>query len=196
MCGRYILISDFEMLALRYNFSSTDSYAIKSGEIFPSDVMPVITQSNEKNTAVQMKWDFSPFGKGHIINARSETVTVKTSFKNSFLSRRCIIPANGFYEWQKNGRLKIKYRIALKNEPIFSLAGIYDIFRDESGKMYNGFVILTTKPNKLMSEIHDRMPVILSKENESLWLSNSTPLNKLTELMQPYDEKQLKVNAE
>jgi putative SOS response-associated peptidase YedK len=114
-------------------------------------------------------------------NAKAETLAEKPSFRNSLKRKRCLVPVNGFYEWQTLDKLKIPYYITLKDQPIVALAGLYDQWTDPgTGEIHNTFTIITTRANSMMEEIHNlkkRMPVILSAGNEQNWLDlNQDPL--------------------
>ncbi len=114
-------------------------------------------------------------------NAKAETLAEKPSYRNSLKHKRCILPVNGFYEWQTLEKLKIPYYISLKNQQVFTLAGLYDQWTNrETGEVLNTFTVITTRANPMMEEIHNlkkRMPVVLSPQNEQLWLDlNTEPL--------------------
>lgn len=196
MCGRYLLYSDVEELIQRYGIIKG---WVKDGwqsEIFPSQAVPVLVNRKQREL-VPLKWGFAPsYAKRLIINARGETVDKKLTFKRSFAEKRCIIPTNAFFEWKQEGNQKVKYKIFLKHQPIFSLAAIYDIFMDKEGKRYTAFSILTTKPNSLVAQIHDRMPVILKADDEELWLDKTVQdAARLKECIRPFDENQMIVEA-
>ena len=111
-----------------------------------------------------------------------------------FQQKRCIVPANAFFEWSRAGRDKTKYQFRMKQSSIFSLAGIYEDFQNDEGESYTAFSILTINPNPLVSLIHDRMPVILPREKEELWLDNTVQdIPLLKSLIQPYDESQMEM---
>jgi putative SOS response-associated peptidase YedK len=106
-----------------------------------------------------------------MINAKSEEITEKKSFKSAFYQRRCIVPVSGFYEWKREGKRKLPFAISLKNDPIMSLAGIWEEWTcKESGEKVLSYSVLTTAANTLMSPIHSRMPVILNRDQERDWL--------------------------
>lgn len=192
MCGRYYLNTNLEDILSRYNIKEDEIKFSSKEEIFPSEECPIVLKDN-KNKLKMFKWGFKPhYGKGLIINARSETVDKKPTFRESFYKRRCIIPAKGFFEWEKKGKDKIKHTIYLENEDIFSLAGIYDTFQDEEGRVFYAFTILTTVPNNEMMKIHNRMPVIIKREHEDFWLDNNeNNIGRLKLLFKPYKEKMI-----
>ena len=127
-----------------------------------------------------------------LINARAESVNEKVSFKSSFEKRRCLIPADGFYEWKKLGKkTKIPYRFTLRDDALFSFAGIWEEYETVNGEVQHTFLILTTSPNDIVSEIHDRMPVILNPQMEKKWLDTYTSESELLAMLQPYPSDQM-----
>jgi putative SOS response-associated peptidase YedK len=121
-------------------------------------------------------------------NARSETIDTKPAFRESFTSRRCLVPVRGFFEWQHIGGRKIPWYISLRDEDIFSLAGIWDSWKMKGGVSLNTFSVVTTRANELLSEIHNtrkRMPVILPAAVEKLWLKEELEKSSAAELMEP-----------
>lgn len=170
MCGRYLLYSDIEELLERYRILNGWTDVNWGGEIFPTQTVPVVINRGSREL-VPLKWGFTPsYVKSPVINARSETAVSKPMFRNSLAAKRCIIPANAFFEWKKDGQKKIKHKIYVKQLSIFSMAGIYDEFPDKEGKLVTAFSILTTAANPLVAQVHDRMPVILTPEAEDMWL--------------------------
>jgi putative SOS response-associated peptidase YedK len=122
-----------------------------------------------------------------MINARAETILEKASFKNLIRRKRAIIPADGFYEWKQLGSKKQPMRITMKDGAIFSMAALYDTWLAPDGRKISTCTIITTTPNSLMADIHDRMPVILSPEDEALWLNrDNDDVERLTALLRPY----------
>lgn len=127
-------------------------------------------------------------------NARCETLGSKPAFKEPFRSKRCLIPVCGFFEWQQIGGRKIPWYIKLRDESIFSLAGVWDEWQMKGGITLNTFSVVTTRANELMAEIHNtkkRMPVILPKTTEKLWLKRELPSDAAVELLQPLDNEML-----
>ena len=192
MCGRFSLDVDIDFLIDRYKVIKKIGEFNSKDEIFPTDFSPVIINRGYNELRV-LKWGFMPsFAKRPIINSKSETVDIKPTFKNSFYNKRCLIPATSFFEWEKSGDNKIKRRIDVKGEDIFSMAGLYNIFRDDNGVEYYAFTILTTDSNEEMKSIHYRMPVILPKDKEDLWLNiNIKNPVILKELLKPYEQSLL-----
>lgn len=169
MCGRYTLYTTDE---LEDRFRIEVSEAIKPNyNAAPTQNMPVITTDGLQI----MRWGLIPsWAKDEkiaykMINARAETVFEKPMWKGIIKRNRCLIPANGFYEWKKQGGSKQPYFIHLPNEELFAFAGIWETWKHE-GAEWNTYTILTTTPNNEMESIHDRMPVILDKNEEEDWL--------------------------
>src|SRR5690625_3098492 len=187
MCGRYSLDYDLKNIIIRYKATKSIKEFQARDEIFPTDLAPVVVRDQENMIAI-MKWGFAPgFAKQPLINARGETIDIKPTFKNSFYNRRCIIPVSSFFEWENIDGKKIRRRISISNEKIFSLAGLYDVFQDKEGKEYAAYTIITTEANKEIKVIHHRMPVIIPKDMENIWLDrNNRNIKELKDLLRPY----------
>lgn len=179
MCGRYYIPdpdedTDFQALFEQVITTYKDSPALsemRRGEIFPTNVVPVLTEK----APVLMKWGFPRFdGKGQIINARLETAAEKPTFKKSFESHRCLIPASCYYEWRKDGPEKHKFAIG-RDRPIY-MAGLYRIEKDISLPL---FVILTRPAASGIEFIHNRMPVIVPETVREKWLANNIEAREL-----------------
>ncbi|EGD48450.1 protein of unknown function DUF159 [Ruminiclostridium papyrosolvens DSM 2782] len=198
MCGRYAIFTEEENQDLRNIVNDINerlkgkAATMKTGEIFPTDTVPVITDisSNGKKSTDLFKWGFPNFKQsgGVIINARSETVHEKPTFRNLLQSGRCIIPASGFYEWRKADGKKEKYFIRSASGNVIYMAGLYNRFIDNIGDVNNRFVILTTDANEQMSYVHGRMPVILRPEDSSVWLDCKSNYLMVSKLFKPYGE--------
>ncbi|MBA2749921.1 MAG: SOS response-associated peptidase, partial [Tatlockia sp.] len=120
------------------------------------------------------------------INARAETVSEKPSFKAAFKRRRCLIIADGFYEWQRQEKKKQPYYFRLQNAQLFAFAGLWEQWKSPDEDIINSCTILTTEANDLLRPIHDRMPVILESKNYELWLDSETQQPQLQQLLRPY----------
>ena len=171
MCGRYCLFQDQDnreiMEILRYINDKYKGAQIKTGEIFPTNLAPVLFETAKEIAPVPMKWGFANFRSksGVIINARSETALEKPMFQSAFKNGRCAVVSTGFYEWNKE---KQKYKFKLKNEENLYMAGLWREFEGEKK-----FVILTTSPNHSMADIHNRMPVVLKRSQIQNWLCDT-----------------------
>ncbi|GAA0719107.1 SOS response-associated peptidase [Clostridium malenominatum] len=188
MCGRFFLNHQLEKVITSFNVLNVDLKEDYVGkEIFPSNIAAVIKNDNKIH---YLKWGFSiKSSNSLIINARSESIEEKYLFKKA-LSNRCVIPASGFYDWKEDKSNKIKYRISMKDDEVFSMAGLYDIFIDEKGEAYEAFVIITTEANEEMSKIHHRMPVMFKLGEEKAWLSGD---ENLQEILKSYKNDSLKI---
>lgn len=193
ICGRYYLNISIDKLLEKYGILDDDISFAPSNEIFPSQKAPVVLNGGRNKEIELFKWGFSPsYLSNLIINARSETLDQKKTFKKPFKNKRCLIPANGFFEWKKQGNKKVKHRIYLEDQAIFTFAGLYDTYKNDSGEDVKSFTIITTQANKEVSEIHNRMPVILHDQNIEDWLDPSNKdTDRLKDLLQPYDEGRL-----
>lgn len=154
--------------------------------------------NHEGNEAVLMRWGLIPsWAKDpkigyKMINARSESILEKPSFKKPFLSQRCLIPASGFYEWQHLDNKKIPYYFKLKDQDLFAFAGLYDEWKDPEGYPLKTFTIITTEPNEVVAPIHNRMPVILPEKSEDIWLDHTiSDPQKLLSLLTPYKNSEM-----
>lgn len=161
--------------------------------VAPMQQVMAVVHDGEKNRLGELRWGLVPsWAKddkfaGKMINARAETLLSKPSFKNLIYRKRCIIPADGFYEWKKKAEGKQPMRIVLKDQSIFSLAALYDTWISPNGEKISTCTIITTEPNRLVADIHDRMPVILHEEDEETWLNrNNQNAEQLMSLLKPF----------
>lgn len=196
MCGRYSLNKSKIELEERFQAELLPDFKPRYN-IAPTQLVPVLTSQSPKGFSF-FYWGITPdFGKNKpvaqkLINARAESVNEKISFKSSFEKRRCLIPADGFYEWKKLGKkTKIPYRFTLRDDALFSFAGIWEEYETVNGEVQHTFLILTTSPNDIVSEIHDRMPVILNPQMEKKWLDSYTSESELLAMLQPYPSDQM-----
>lgn len=200
MCGRFVFF-DVDKLSERFNLQNDITLNLKSSyNIAPTSDFPVVIMKDTITLEI-MKWGLIPYWakelniQNQMINARAETLTEKPSFKNLIKSKRCLIPSNGFYEWKKEDNKKIPFFISLKNMELFSFAGLYDIWKDPlNNREYKSFTIITTMSNSLISNIHDRMPVILKQEDEKIWLDkNIDDIKTLTNILKPFDSDKMQM---
>lgn len=167
MCGRYSLAPEESgdiMRIVREIEAKFGPGSVATGEIRPTNAAPVLMAEGPSDLASRpVRWGFPGFqGKGVVINARGETAPDKPMFRRSLLERRCVVPSTGFYEWDKS---KQKYLFRAPNSSTLYLAGLWNTFAGEER-----FVILTTAPNETVSDIHDRMPVLLAPHELDVWL--------------------------
>ena len=191
MCGRYSLSKSKIELEERFQAEMLVDFKPRYN-IAPTQLVPVITSESPKGFSF-FYWGITPdFAKNKpvsqkFINAKAETVNEKVSFKSSFEKRRCLVPADGFYEWKKLGKkTKVPYRFTFANNEAFSFAGIWEEYENEKGEINHTFLILTTEPNRLVAEVHDRMPVILKKEDEKKWLDKYSSEENLLQMLKTY----------
>jgi putative SOS response-associated peptidase YedK len=159
---------------------------------------PVVTIRQDAREPVRrlstMRWGLLPSWAKDMsigyktINARSETVATTPSFREAFKSQRCLVPADGFYEWEKNGKTKQPYCFEVKDGELFAFAGLWDRWISPQGELVESCTILTTTPNSLLADIHDRMPVILSPDDYDLWLDPAfSHTSSVSGILKPFD---------
>ena len=189
MCGRFALATTSEELVNHFNLKREVTLGSRYN-IAPSQPVIIIRSGTSSNKLSAIRWGLIPhWSKDEkigfkLINARAETVQEKPSFRDAFKSRRCLIPATGFYEWKQEGRMKQPYYIKMKNGSLFAMAGIWESWQDPEGKTIDSCAIITTDANGIVGKIHDRMPVIMSNKSYGLWLSSTS--NSLQEFLRPY----------
>jgi putative SOS response-associated peptidase YedK len=136
-------------------------------------------------------WSLDENNSLHLFNARGETIFTKAPFKHVVRSQRCLIPSDGFFEWKKVGKNKVPYRIMLASDDVFSMAGLWDSWENPNGEIINTYTIVTVDANKLVAEVHDRMPLILNQESEKLWLNDKASDAQLQAIVKPYDPEKM-----
>ncbi len=191
MCGRFTLFHSTDAIAQAFNLTkSTQATPFQGGvpltdipavtphyNIAPSQEVATIRQEGETRQLQPMRWGLIPAWSkeakigNRLINARAETLSEKPSFRNAFKHRRCLIVADGFYEWQKEGTPKQPYYIRLKDEKLFAFAGLWEVWRSPAGEEIKSCTIITTVANDSIKFIHARMPVILASEIYQVWLA-------------------------
>lgn len=189
MCGRFTL-TETDKIKSDYDINIQGLNLVPRFNIAPAQDIPVIVSPGK---LMLLKWGLIPYWAkdpavgSKLINARAETLEERPSFKYPLRQRRCLVLADGFYEWQQTGRTKIPYRIALHDRPLFTFAGLWDTWRSPAGSTISTCSIITTTPNSLMQPLHHRMPVILPRGAEKLWLdSNIKDVQLLKNLLVPY----------
>jgi putative SOS response-associated peptidase YedK len=166
--------------------------------VAPTQPVPVIRQHPKEPVREfsLMRWGLIPsWAKdssvaASMINARAETAATKPAFRDAMKSRRCLVPANGFYEWKSDGKTKQPYCFEINDGELFAFAGIWDRWKDPSGNWMKTSSILTTTPNAVTSAVHDRMPVILDRDAYDLWLDPGMQnVGAASDLLKPYDAR-------
>ncbi len=195
MCGRYRLGRGREAFVKYFGTDADDLDWSPRFNIAPTQDVPVVRQdrSEPKRSLSLLRWGLIPRWAADaslgakLINARSETVADKPSFRACLRERRCLVPADGFYEWKRESKSKQPYCFALSDDSPFAFAGIWDRWRAPDGSALETCSILTTGPNSLMADVHDRMPVILARDAYDLWLDPAFKnVEDLTALFRPY----------
>lgn len=200
MCGRFTLVSDLDLILHRFQLVNSNIEHVQRYNIAPSQMVLSILSDGEERRAEELRWGLIPFWARdkkigfQMINARAETLTEKPTFKHPFKRQRCLVVADSFYEWKKENGNKTPMRVRLKSGKLFSFAGLWSRWTSTDGDEINSCTIITTRPNELMENIHDRMPVILRPEDEETWLNTSIQEpDLLHHFLEPYDADQMEV---
>jgi putative SOS response-associated peptidase YedK len=197
MCGRYAQRTDPKSLAKEFKAAEVPGVEPRYN-IAPTQDVLAVYESPDGREMTFYKWGLVPsWAKdvsvgAKLINARSETVTEKPSFREAFKKRRCIIPADGFYEWRREGSRKQPYFFRMRDERPFGFAGLWERWEGEGGRAINSCAILTTEANDVLRPVHDRMPVILHPEDYELWLgAGLRELDLVKEVLRPYPAEEM-----
>lgn len=198
MCGRFSNFTPLDALRERFDAEAPDALVYPRYNAAPGQKMIVIPLDDPRKMHFS-KWGLIPHWAkdpkiGYkLINARSETLKEKPAFRGSLQKGRCLVPADGFYEWGiVNGR-KIPYRIELKDRKPFSMAGLCSRWKDETGKEIDTFTIITTNANETVGTIHNRMPVIFNREQEIQWLDPLMDLKEIDQHLVPYSGRDMEM---
>lgn len=197
MCGRYVLNAAVEELVKKYGAVPDGLFRAEPNyNVAPSSMMPIVREGEGERSLSQSRWGLIPpwakdsgTGGYSMINARSETLHEKRSFSGAFASRRCIVPANGFYEWKRSSSGKIPHYITIPDSSLMHFAGLYESWKEADGSLVDSFTIITTRANATIRELHDRMPAMLLPEEFDFWLDpgNSEP-DALRDLLRPWPD--------
>jgi putative SOS response-associated peptidase YedK len=201
MCGRYRLSRRKQLVADYFDAVPGDGEWNPRYNIAPTLPVPIIRQhpKEPRRELSLVRWGLIPSWakdasiSAQMINARAETAATRPAFRDAFLSRRCLVPADGFYEWAQNGKTKQPYCFEVDDGELFAFAGLWDRWKDPSGQWIKSCSILTTTPNAVTSAVHDRMPVILDRINYDLWLDpGMRNVDAVSELLKPYDARAMR----
>jgi len=197
MCGRYTLKTPVEKLAEEFGFDDSSVELPPNYNVAPTQGVAAVLEEDGRRRLEVLRWGLIPpwaddpqIGS-RMINARAETAPEKPSFRRAFRERRCLILADGFYEWKRMNGGKQPYYIHMKEGRPFALAGLWESWKDDGGPEIRSCTILTTKPNALAGEIHDRMPVILPTGSYDVWLDAEADRDELYGLLAPYPEDEM-----
>lgn len=195
MCGRFVQASPFSIVAETFDIEEGRADLPPRYNIAPEQkVWAVIREAGSPgNRLVLFRWGLVPSWSkdpsigGRMINARAESVAEKPSFKNAFRNRRCLVVADGFYEWRRTEGTKTPFYIRLASGRPFGLAGLYETWASPAGEVLRTCTIITTRANDLLTPVHDRMPVIVPEDRHALWLDpDIRDPKRLLPLLQPH----------
>lgn len=179
-----------------------DSYLAPSYNVAPQSLQPVVrldSETGERELSI-MRWGLIPFWSKDskiaysTINAKAETITTSPAYREAIKRRRCLVPADWFYEWKKmDAKTKQPYAIALNDGSLFAFAGLWDTWKDKAtGQAINTYTVITTDPNQLMEPLHNRMPVILQRRDYDRWLAPGDPSQLPVDLLKPFPAEEMK----
>lgn len=200
MCGRYTAAMSWSELVDLYEITETGIplNVAPRYNVAPTQTVPIVRSVPNGRELAMVRWGLVPsWSKGpdsrySMINARAETVTEKPSFRTPFRRRRCLVPADGFYEWKKANGAKQPYRIALNDGRPFAFAGLWDSWESADETAIESCTIIVTDANELVRPIHDRMPVILDPGNHVRWLDvEGTPADEAAEMLRSYPSERM-----
>ncbi len=197
MCGRFTLRTPKEKVKREFNLQEEPPVEARYN-IAPTQSILAVREVSDEREAVLLKWGLIPSWakddsmSARLINARSETVAEKPAFREAFKRSRCVIPADGLYEWKREGKSKQPFFFFLRDERLFGFAGLWDRWKDEDGKVIQSCAILTTEANEVLRPVHDRMPVILHPQTYGEWLGDDVRnVAALKELLRPYPSAEM-----
>lgn len=200
MCGRFVRSSSVASIADEFNVGQASIEMAPSYNISPTQDIVILNHRGVRQL-IKCRWGFIPAGArdpsigSSMINARAETVASKPAFRSAFENQRCLVIADGFYEWVKKGRKKVPVYVSLKTGKPFGLAGLYNPWTSPVGERICTCTIITTASNDLLALVHDRMPAIIPKEKQDVWLNPGelTP-QLLPELLKPFPSEEMEMH--
>jgi putative SOS response-associated peptidase YedK len=198
MCGRYDLSDNPAAIKAKFQVPIVPAYS-PNADLRPTNTAPVVRRSHnsQEREVAMLRWGLVPiwakelkFG-ARCINARAETLASTPAFRLAYRKRRCLVPLNAFFEWTGEPGRKTKWRIGLKDEPLFALAGLWEWWKDPASQQgIETYTIVTTRANDLLAPIHDRMPVVIAERDYGRWLDAGDPA---TDLLAPFPDEALQV---
>ncbi|MGG1661143.1 SOS response-associated peptidase [Brevibacillus sp. NRS-1366] len=198
MCGRFTLTVSLKNLLDHYHAEDTIPFEyMPRFNISPTQMVVAVIHDGDRNRVGRLRWGLVPSWakdeKINLVNARAETLVHKPAFRVPLLRKRCLIPADSFYEWKKTAAGKQPTRILLRSQKLFSIAGLYDTWMSPDGRKLSTCTIITTSPNSLVADIHDRMPAILHPADEADWLNRDNQDTKtLLDLLRPFPAEEMR----
>jgi len=200
MCGRFILLTDLSIIVESFRIGEVAAEYRPGSNIAPGRQISAVIRDEDVNKLVDFRWGLIPsWAKdpsigNRMFNARAETIAEKPSFREAFKRRRCLIVADGFYEWQKMEKGKKPFHFSLRSAGPFGFAGLYETWMSPENKPVKTCTIITIDANDLLKPIHDRMPVIVPKDKEALWMDPGVPdPRELAAILKPYPAKEMKM---
>jgi len=199
MCGRYDLSDNPAAIKAKFNVAVVPDFSANP-DLRPTDSAPVVRRSHrsEQREVVLLRWGLVPLWAKELkfgvrcINARAETLSSTPAFRLAYRKRRCLVPVNAFFEWSGEPGEKTKWRIGLKDESLFALAGLWEWWQDPAtGQGIETYAIVTTRANDLLASIHDRMPVVIAERDYERWLNAD---DDALDLMEPLPDEVLQVS--
>lgn len=198
MCGRYDLSDNPAAIKAKFNVPAVPVFS-PNPDLRPTDTAPVVRRSHKthEREVAMLRWGLVPIWAKELkfgtrcINARAETLASTPAFRLAYSKRRCLVPVNGFFEWTGEAGQKVKWRIGLKDEPLFALAGLWEWWKDPASQQgIETYAIVTTRANQFLAPIHDRMPVVIAERDYDRWLNADDPA---TDLLEPFADEALQV---
>jgi putative SOS response-associated peptidase YedK len=198
MCGRYDLSDNPAAIKAKFRVQLVPDFA-SNADLRPTDMAPVVRRArgSDAREVVLLRWGLVPFWAKDLkfgvrcINARAETLASAAAYKMAYGKRRCLVPLNAFYEWSGPAGHKTKWRVTVKDEPLFALAGLWEWWRDPASRAsVETYTIVTTEANSLLEPVHDRMPVIVAERDYERWLD---PSDEARDLLVPFDDDAVRI---
>lgn len=202
MCGRFVQVSPFHVIAEAFDIKEGAAELRSRYNVSPGQSVCAVVRhaGKDSNRIVQFQWGLIPSWSkdpavgNRMINARAETVAEKPGFRNAFRKRRCLVPADGFYEWLRTGKTKTPFYARLKSGGLMGFAGLYETWVSPGGETLQTCTIITTRANALLEEVHERMPVIIPDNRQALWLDPAFQEERpLLELLEPYPPDEMEM---
>jgi len=197
MCGRYLLISPVEAMRRFFDVGGLMNLPPRYN-IAPTQEAPVVRLGEGgRRELIQMRWGLVPSWAKDLsmgarcINARAESVAEKPAFRDAFRRRRCLVPTDGFFEWEKRGKIRQPWRIGPAEGGLMALAGLWERWRAPDGGVVRSYAVITTAANYLVTPLHDRMPVVVAPEEFAAWLDPETPPERLRESLRPFPSERM-----